>query len=283
MNNIGLILEGGGMRGAFTAGVLDYFMERGLFLPDIYGVSAGACQACSYLAGQKGRGLRVWTEYVSDRRYMSLYSLVTTGDLIGADFNYNLVPNQLDPLDYAEEHRRPHRFTAVVTNVETGQAEYPLVEDMKRDVSWVRASASLPLISRIVPIDGGKYLDGGIADSIPLARSIADGHRRNVVILTREAGYRKSPNRAMALVKLRYARYPKFVEAMATRHERYNAALDLIRAEQAAGRAFVLRPDRAPDIGRVEKDPAKLRALHDEGWAVAKREFDRLAGFLSDH
>ena len=281
MENTALILEGGGMRGTFSAGVLDFFMEKGVRIDDVYGVSAGACLACSYLCGQIGRGLRVWTNYIDDKRYCSLESLLRTGDLFGAELNYKLVPFELDPLDDDAYARRNARFRAVVTNVDTGRAEYPLVENMRRDVQLVRASASLPLISNIVEIDGKRYLDGGIADSIPIRQSLADGFTRNVILLTQAEGYRKTPNKAMPLIKLKYRKYPRFIEAVRTRHERYNEALRLAEMEQQAGRAFIIRPDEAPDVGRVEKDAEKLRALYAAGYAVAKREYDRLMAFLN--
>ena len=278
--SVGLVLEGGGMRGAFTAGVLDFWMEKGLLLKDVYGVSAGACQACSYLCHQLGRGLRVWTDYINDPRFCSMRSLLTTGDLFGAKLNYDLVPRVYDPLDDAAFKASGARFTAVVTNAVTGEAEYLPITDMQRDVAIIRASASLPLISRMVRIGGKAYLDGGVADSIPIRRSIEDGHAFNVVVLTQAAGYRKTPNRALPLMRLRYARYPKLVDAIARRHADYNASLALVEEEARAGRAFILRPDEPPEVGRVEKDPQKLRRLHDVGYAVANREYDALLQFL---
>ena len=281
MNEVGLILEGGGMRGAFTAGVLDYWMARGLALNDVYGVSAGACLACSYLCGQPGRGLRVWTDYLDDPRFCSLRSLLTTGDLFGAELNYDLVPRVYDPLDNAAFLAKDANFFAVVTNARTGRAEYMRIGDMLKDVQVVRASASLPLVSRLVPLGSGKYLDGGVADSIPIRRSIADGHRKNVLVLTRTRDYRKTPNRALWLIRLRYARYPRLVEAAARRHEVYNETLDFIEAQERAGTAFVIRPDVPPEIGRVEKDASRIRKLYDVGYAAAQREYDRLMAFLA--
>ena len=280
MENVGLVLEGGGMRGAFTAGVLDFLMEKNVWLSDVYGVSAGACQGCNYLSGQIGRGLRIWTDYVDDKRYCSLQSLVRTGDLFGADMSYNLVPNLYDPFDYDAYIQKGGRFIAVVTNVETGKAEYLRVEDMRRDLHMIRASSALPLVSNIVEINGRRYMDGGIADSIPLKRSIQDGHRRNVLVLTQAAGYRKSPNRAQPVIALKYRRYPEFVKTSARRHLQYNAALDLVTEEVKAGRCFVIQPDEPPDIGRVERNVGKLRALHARGYAVAARRYDELMTFL---
>ena len=280
MPDTSLVLEGGGMRATFSAGVLDCLMENGVAIRDVYGVSAGACLACSYLCGQIGRGLRVWTEHLGDKDYCSLRSLLRTGDLFGADFNYRRIPFELDPLDTDAFSRTPSRFTAVITNLDTGCAEYPVVDDLIAGIPVVQASASLPLVSNIQVIGGKKYLDGGIADSIPLRRAICDGHTRNVVVLTQAEGYRKQPNRAMPLVALRYRKYPAFVAAMRRRHIMYNSALDLVAREEAAGRAFVIRPDVPPEVGRVERDPEKLRSLHAAGYAVAKRALPSLLEFL---
>ena len=277
----GLILEGGGMRGAFTAGVLDYWMSRELWLPHVYGVSAGAGQACSYVCRQPGRGIRVWLNYLDDPRFCSIRSLITTGDLFGAELSYDLVPRKLDPLDNAAYQRSGALLVAVVTDVETGQPAYLPIRDMDADVEIIRASASLPLISNIVKVRGGRYLDGGISDSIPIRKSISDGHERNVLVLTQAPGYRKEPNSALPLIRARYWKYPGLVEAVAHRHTRYNETLDFIEAQVQAGRAFVLRPPVTPEVGRIEKDPEKLRRLYGVGQAVAEREYDRLMAFLS--
>lgn len=281
MRNFGLILEGGGMRGAFTSGVLDFWMEKELDFDDIYAVSAGACQACSYLCRQPGRGLRVWADYVRDPRFCSVRSLVTTGDLFGAKLNYDLVPRVYDPLDNETFHRRNANFQVVVTEIRTGRPEYMRIGDMFGDIAAVRASASLPLISRSVKIGSGKYLDGGLSDSIPIRKSIADGHARNVLVLTQARDYRKQPNKALPAMRVRYARYPGLVDCIARRHDAYNETLDFIESEVRAGRAFVLRPDVKPEVGRIEKDPKKLRHLHDVGYAVAAREHGALMSFLS--
>lgn len=279
---VGLILEGGGMRGAFTAGVLDCWMERGVWFKDVYGVSAGACQACSYLCHQPGRGLRVWTNYIHDPRFCSMKSLATTGDLFGAYLNYDLVPRTLDPLHNDVFLKSGARFTVVLTDVETGQPAYIPIRDMFEDIEAVRASASLPLISNMVEYRGRKYLDGGVSDSIPIRRAIADGHEKNVLVLTQAPGYRKTPNKALAAMRIKYARYPHLVEAVARRHTMYNDTLDLIDRQVAAGKLFVLRPDVTPEVGRVEKDPEKLKRLHAVGYAVAEREMERMRRFLKE-
>ncbi len=280
MERVGLVLEGGGMRGLYTVGVTDCLLAHGILLRDVYGVSAGACQGCNYLAGQIGRGERVWTNYLGDRRYCSVYSLIHTGDLFGAKMCYDTIPNVLEPYDYDAYRRNVGRFTVVVTNCLTGRAEYFCPEDLRAGMEIVRASASLPLVSNMVMIDGVPCLDGGVADAIPLAKSMADGHGKNVVVLTRQPGYRKEPDGAMRLYELKYRRYPALIEALRTRHERYNAALDLIEAEEKAGRAFVFRPEVKPEVGRVEKDAAKLRALRKTGYDQAERMIGALEEFL---
>lgn len=281
MESVGLILEGGGMRGAFTAGVLDYFLERGLMFSHVYGVSAGACQACSYLCRQPGRGIRVWKNYLNDKRFSSVSSLIRTGDLFNARFNYDTIPRELDPIDRAAFDPNQIQFDAVVTNLYTGQAEYLPIRDMIGDLPIIQASASLPLVSRAVDIRGNKYLDGGVADPIPLQKSMADGNRKNVLILTQAPDYQKEPNKAMPLLSLRYARYPVFLRTLRERHIRYNDTLRLIRAEQQQGNAFVIQPDRKPEIGRIEKDPHRLEALYHIGYEKAKSLYPQLLSFLS--
>ena len=280
MWDMGLILEGGGMRGIYTAGVLDLFLDHGLEFGHIYAVSAGVCHACSYLSRQRGRAFRVGTEYLEDKRYCSVHSLLTTGDIFGAEMCYDLIPNQLDPYDYETYDRYAGEFRAVITNCDTGQAEYPRLRDLHTDIQVVRASSSLPLVSRMVDIKGQQYLDGGIADSIPLARSIRDGNKKNVVILTRAEGYRKKPNKAMAAIRLEYRKYPHLVEAIATRHERYNQTLGLIAEQEGNGSAFVIRPQTPPDIGRVEKDLEKLKKLYQQGYDQAREALPALMEFL---
>lgn len=282
MQNIGLILEGGGMRGVFTAGVLDFFLDAGLTgFSNCIGVSAGACHACSFLAGQRGRAYRVNVDYLDDKRYCSFHSLITTGDIFGADMLYNLIPNQLDPIDNEAFLRNPTTFQAVVTNCATGRAEYPYVRDLKRDVRFVQASSSLPLLSRMVEIDGQQYLDGGISDAIPLGQSIAQGCEKNVVVLTRDRTYHKGPSASSALTRLRYARYPALAAQLLRRHKDYEAARKLVFQEERAGRAIVLAPTLPLGLSRLEKDKAKLQAAYDAGYALAQSREADLRSFLS--
>ena len=226
--------------------------------------------------------MRVWLNYLEDPRFCSVRSLLTTGDLFGAKLNYDLVPRVLDPLDNDTYHRTGGRLTAVLTDVQTGQAVYWPVRYMFGDIRAIQATASLPLISRCVRIDGRKYLDGGVADSIPVRRAIAEGHEKNVLVLTQAPGYRKQPNEVLGLMRLRYARYPRFVEVVARRHERYNETLDFIEAQAAAGRLFILRPDEKPGLDRIERDGEKLKQLHDVGYKAAMRQMDALRAFMRD-
>ncbi len=280
MNSVGLILEGGGMRCAFTAGVLDFFQEQELWFSSIYGVSAGACQACSYVCHQPGRGIRVWKNYLNDKRFCSVSSLIRTGDLFNARFNYDTIPRELDPVDQAAFDSNEVQFKAVVTNLHTGQAEYLPIRDILDDMAAIQATASLPLVSRPVIIGGERYLDGGVADPIPLEKAQADGNRKNVLILTQAPDYQKEPNEALPLLTLRYGRYPAFMKTMRLRHIRYNDTLRLIRAEQRQGTAFVIQPDHKPEIGRIEKDPAKLEKLYQIGYEKARALYPALLSFL---
>ena len=191
MFEAGLVLEGGGMKGVFTAGVLDFFLDKGIEFKNIYGVSAGACTMSSYVSKQRGRALETMTDYLGSKRYMGAYSLLTTGDIFGVDFSYDLVPNYLNPFDYETFKKYEGNAYAVVTNIVTGEAEYIKLKDMETDVEYVRASSSLPLVSRNVEINGNKYLDGGMADSIPIRKSEADGNVKNIVVMTKPVGYRR--------------------------------------------------------------------------------------------
>ncbi|MDR1193120.1 MAG: patatin family protein [Peptococcaceae bacterium] len=281
MWDAGLILEGGGMRGVYTAGVLDFFLDKGAFFRRCYAVSAGACHACSYLARQRGRAFRISVNYLKDKRYCGIYSLVTTGNLFGTEMVYDLIPNQLDPFDHEAFEKSETEFYITVTNCRAGAPEYVRAREIRAGVDLVRASSSLPLVSQMVELGGQLYLDGGVSDSIPIRRSVADGQARNVVILTQDPSYRKKPNRLIPLFHLRYRRYPALVARAAERHSRYNETLDFIRREEEAGRAFVIQPRRPVGIRRIEKNRAKLTALYEEGYRDGEASWDRLLAFLS--
>lgn len=276
----GLVLEGGGVRGIYTAGVLDVFMEHGLRFDGVIGVSAGAIHGCSYLSEQKGRSIRYYRKYVSDPRFMSLRSWITTGDIVGADFCYHELPDKLDVYDHEAFLRNGTPFYAVCTNVETGQPEYIRLTDMRTQIEYLRASASLPYFSRIVTLDGRKYLDGGCTDSIPVDAARRLGYQRSVVVLTRDAAYRKSPEmRAMA--KLVYRKYPAFVKALENRHVMYNGQVARVEALEREGSVFVIRPEAPLTIGRLENDPEKVQQVYDAGCADARKALEKLTAWLA--
>lgn len=254
MYDAGLILEGGGMRGTYTAGVLDFFMDKDIYFKNIYGVSAGACHGCSYVSKQRGRAFEIFEKYLNDKRYCSFKSLRTTGDLFGAEMLYDLIPNQYLPFDYEAAENYEGNMFAVATNCSSGQATYFKLTDFRADMNKVRASASLPLLSRNVSIDGEDYLDGGISDSIPLAESIRSGNVKNVLILTREEGYSKKKSRVNRLVSNVYKKSaPGLVAAQNNRHINYNHSLTLAENEKKQGNAYIIRPSVKPQVGRVEK------------------------------
>lgn len=279
--DMGLILEGGGMRGVYTAGVLDFFLDQQIGFKEVYGVSAGSCHACSYLSGQRKRAFNVNVDYLDDPRYCSLRSLVRTGDLFGAEMLYETIPNELNPYDHEAFERYPGNFYAVVTDCVTGQPRYQKIQDLRKDIVWIRASSSLPMVSRMVEIDGVPYLDGGISDSIPLRRSLDNGNRKNVVILTRDASYRKKPGKTADMMKVLYPQYPNLVRQMAKRAKKYNRTLELIEKGKKAGKVFVIQPKEPVKLGRVEKDREKLEKLYCQGYRDGGEAWEELKTFLA--
>ncbi|WP_289285189.1 patatin-like phospholipase family protein [Parablautia intestinalis] len=282
MYEAGLVLEGGGMKGVYTCGVLDFFLDKELEFRSCYGVSAGACCLCSFLSKQKGRGYHVTVDYLEDKNYCGIYSLFTTGDLFGAEMCYHKIPEELYPYDYDTYNGYQGNFYSVVTNIETGRPEYIPIKDMKKDIDAIRASASLPLVSRNVKWKQGLYLDGGISDAIPLRRSIKDGNKKNIVIMTKETGYRRQPLSSTAIFKLWYRKYPKVYELMKNRHNTYNETLDYIDSQVKAGNTFLIQPKHKSNVGRIEKDRTKLEMLYQEGYQDAAGCYESLLKFLED-
>ena len=283
MYQAGLILEGGAMKGVYTAGVLDFFLDKEIEFSSCYGVSAGACHLCSFLSKQRGRAYRVSVNYLDNKRYCGSFSLLTTGDLFGTDMCYDLIPNYLDPYDFDAFDQYEGKAYAAVTNIETGEAEYMPLEEMHRDIIAVSASSSMPLVARNVRIGDGLYLDGGISDSVPIAKSIKDGNRKNVVVLTKETAFRREPvdTAQLALIKARYIRYPKVYELMKERHITYNSMLDYLKMQEENGNAFVIRPKKKSGVGRIEKDGKKLEELYKEGYRDAEECYMDLLEYLS--
>ncbi len=277
----GIVFEGGGLRGIFAAGVIDYLLDNDIIFDHVMGVSAGACHACSYVSGQRGRSYAVSTDYLNDKRYMSMDSLMKTGDLFGVDFIYHKIPEELYPLDNEYFIESGITFRAGVTNCLTGEAEYPEVKDLIKDVDIVRASSSLPMLARMVEINGTPYMDGGIADSVPVRASESFGCEKNVVVLTRPAGYRKEPEKLTKVVALKYHKYPKMVEALSRRDDVYNETMDYIEEGVNKGTIFRIAPMGDLGIGRLEKDPVKLRKAYLEGYYITEGLSDKLKEFLA--
>ncbi len=277
-----LILEGGAKRGIYTAGVLDVFLEN-VIMPDaVFGVSAGAIHGCSYTAGQKERSIRYNLRYGNDPRFMSLKNWLKTGNVVDTEFCYHELPDKLDPFDHDSFEKAAAKFYAVCSNLVTGEAEYILCPSLRDNrIDYLRASASLPFLSRIVEIDGKKLLDGGICDSIPLKAAQDLGFSRNIVILTRPEGYRKKPAHNGWLARLVYRKYPAFAAAIARRHIMYNQELDYVVEQEKLGQALVLRPSRLIKIGKMETDLGIVRQMYELGRQDATARLAEIKAFLA--
>ena len=275
-------MEGGAMRGMFTAGVLDVLMENGLVTDGAIGVSAGAVFGCNYKSHQIGRVIRYNTEYCNDKRYASFKNLVKTGNLYSEQFCYHEVPEKLDPFNEAAFAASPMDFFVVCTDVKTGEPIYHKCrKGDAEDVLWMEASASMPLAAKIVKIGHYGLLDGGVADSIPVRFFESIGYKRNLIILTQPKGYTKKKNKFLPAIRAKYFRYPAFVEAVADRHERYNETLSYISMLEQAGKDYVIRPPIPLEIGAMERDPAQLRRVYETGRAVAQIQVEKIRDFLN--
>jgi predicted patatin/cPLA2 family phospholipase len=272
------------MRGAFSAGVLDYFMDEGLLPRCAIGVSAGALNGLNYVAGARGRSIYLNTKYCTDWRYFSMRSFLTSGNVFNTRFCYDRLVHELEPFNFEAYEDSPLELVTVSSNLVTGQAEYTAFTKPLEQMAYLQASASMPLVSRTVRTQGKRLLDGGICDSVPLAYSqrigAAGGATKHIVVLTREEGYIKQPNTLMPLMRLRYARYPKFIEQLATRHHAYNRSYTLIKRLQETGEVFVIRPCTPVQVSNMEHDPEKLFQLHASGYEEARRNFSALQRYL---
>lgn len=277
----GLIMEGGAMRGMFTAGVIDVMMEAGIEFDGAIGVSAGAAFGCNYKSKQIGRVIRYNTRFSKDKRYGGFRVLLKEGNFYSKKFCYEDVPLKYDIFDYDTYERNPMEFYIVCTDVDTGKAEYHKYENRHdHGLEWIRASASMPLVSQMVEIDGRRYLDGALADSIPVQYFESIGYDRNIVILTQPAGFRKQPDSLLPVMKLYYRKFPKLLEAIITRHEQYNASLAHIACREAAGELLVIRPLERLPIGRTEKDSDKLRQVYEIGRRTAEARIEEIQRYL---
>lgn len=279
----GLVLEGGAMRGMFTCGVIDVLMENNIDFDGVIGVSAGAAFGCNYKSKQIGRGIRYNMRFCNDKRYCGLRSLITTGNLFNAEFCYQIVPTQYDIFDDETFYNNQMGFIAVCTDVETGTPYYKSFDKKEENMfEWFRASASLPLVSKIVEIDNMKLLDGGIVDSIPLKHHEEIGYQKNVVVLTQPETYRKKSNKMMPIIKFVLKKYPKLVDAIKNRHNMYNETLDYIMDKEKNGEILVIRPEADLGIGRTEKNPDNLKRVYEIGRETAIKRLDEIIEYLAD-
>lgn len=259
----GLVLEGGAMRGLFSAGVIDVMMEHGVEVDGIIGVSAGAAFGCNYKSRQAGRAIRYNMRFCKDKRYAGLHSLITTGDLFNAEFAYHVVPTEYDVFDGKTFEENKTEFVVVCTDIEKGLPVYHRIDRFDYDaLEWIRASASMPMASNVVELEGMKLLDGGVTDSIPLRESERRGYKRNIVILTQPEGYRKEKLKLMPLAKLWLRRYPELVKAMAERHIMYNNQLDYVAEREKEGTAIVVRPDEKLPIGHTSHNADEMHRVY---------------------
>ncbi|MDE6024009.1 MAG: patatin family protein [Lachnospiraceae bacterium] len=277
----GLVLEGGAMRGMFTAGILDVFMENDIDFDGAVGVSAGAVFGCSYKSRQIGRSIRYNKKYCTDDRYVSLKSWITTGDLYGAEFSYHTLPQELDIFDTDTFSKNPMDFYVVCTDLDTGKAVYHKCSDGgENDIQWIRASASLPLAARPVYIKGRALSDGGTSDSIPVKFMEYKGYDKQVVILTRPKGYVKKTSSMMPVMNMWMKKYPNFLRTMSRRYIKYNKTLEYIEKQEKAGKLLVIRPDSDLKIGKVERNPKELERVYLIGRKKAEQELDRIKEYL---
>ena len=276
----GLILEGGGMRGMYTVGVLDYFMKKDIYFKDCFGVSAGANHGCSYCSKQKGRALKIAMRYLEKKQYASVTAMLLTGNFFDKNFHLETVPKQLVPFDYDAADKNPMNFYAVVTEMETGRPMYKRIDNMREDMDWIWASGCLPLFARMVEINGRHYMDGGISDSIPVKESVRRGNAKNVLVLTRDKEYHKTQEKTMPIVKMVYHKYPQFINTMEQRPELYNETLEYILREEEAGRLFVIRPKEPVTVGRLEKNRDALKKLCKQGYDDAKEAYEALLQYM---
>lgn len=275
-----LILEGGAMRGQFTAGVLDYFMENGLWAKHVIGTSAGALNGYNYVAGDLGRCCYLNTKYCDDWRYLSMKSFARTGNAFGAEFVFDTIPNELDPFNYEAFRQSPVKLTTVASNLETGEADYFTFGDPETDVPYLIASSAIPLLSKTVEIDGKKLLDGGPCDSVPLLYSILSGAEKHIVVLTQDSEYVKPPNKLGALARQVYSNYPLFCDRLQYRHFEYNRLYRKLPQLHNEGSIFVIRPPEPVTISSMEKDVDKLLALYEQGYTEAALNWDALIRYL---
>ncbi|GFI62569.1 hypothetical protein IMSAG049_01753 [Clostridiales bacterium] len=277
----GLVLEGGAMRGLYTAGVLDILSENDIKVDGVIGVSAGVVHGVNYASGQTGRSIRYTLKYRGDKRYMSVRSLLKSGNMVETKFCYHDIPEKLDPFDNKSFKNSGIDFYAVCSNVETGEAEFIKCTDLKKQIDVVRASASMPFVSQIVETEGMKLLDGGICDSVPVKKFLEMGYDRLIVVLTKVKGYIPKKNNAVMAKKV-YGEYPDFVDALITRHLRYGENLRYVNEMEKEGKILVIRPSRTVEISRTEKNLARIWEMYDLGRDDAAERLSEVKAWLQE-
>ena len=278
---VGLVLEGGAMRGMYTAGVLDTFLENNIEVDGIIGVSAGVLFGVNYLSKQKGRVIRYNKRFINDRRYMGLWSLLTTGNIINKEFSFYEVPQKLDVFDNETFMKSDIDFFATVTNVETGEPEYIKLNDLFAQMEVLRATSAMPYVSQIVELENGKYLDGGVSDSIPVEKCKEMGYDKIIVILTRPLDYRKKKPKEF-IAKTYYRKYPKFAKTLNNRYKMYNDTVEKIIELENKKEIFVIRPSKTLKIKRIEKDAEKLQEMYDLGLEDGQKALEDLKKYLQN-
>lgn len=281
MNDTGLVLEGGGMRGLYTAGVLEYFAQHDIHFPYIIGVSAGACMAASYLSEQQGRNRTVSIDFVNDKRYLSFSNFIRKGELFGMDFIFDEIPNNIVPLDVEKIINGPDEFVVVTTNCETGEPMYFYKEDYDEKTlgKLLRASSSIPFFADAVEHEGRYMLDGGIVDPLPIIKAESDGYAKNVVVLTKPKGYYKKQSRMSTMIN--YKKYPKVDERMKVRYKHYNERLDYIFEQEKTGNIIVIAPSEDSGVGRTTRNKEKLENLYELGYKDAAEKFEAVKSLMN--
>lgn len=277
----GLVLEGGGLRSLFSEGIFDVLLENGVEFDGAIGVSAGASIGCNFKTKQIGRALRYNTNFSNDWRYISLRSWILTGDIVGSEYGYHVIPIKYDVVDAKTYDENPMEFYAVSTDVDTGEFYAKKLDKMNHEtLDWLRASSSMPIVSRPVSMEGRRFLDGGIANSIPLEYFQSIGYDRNLVILTQPMGYLKKKTKLMPLFHLFCRKIPKIIEAMSRRHIMYNSQLEYVQKQAELGNTLVICPDEALPIGRIEMKPEKMRVVYELGRKAGEANLERIKEFL---
>lgn len=283
MKKVGMVLEGGSMRGIFTAGVLDTLLENNIEIDGIISVSAGALFGVNYFSKQKGRAIRYNRKYLGDRRYISKSSLLLTGNMVNKDFTFYKLTKELDPLDNETFMKSNKDFYVTATNIETGQPEYLKINNVYEQLEEFRASSAVPFASEIIEINGKKYLDGGISDSIPIEKCLSLGYEKTIVVLTQPQGFQKPPlsNKTIKMVNLKYHKYPKLIESMKNRYIKYNKTLERIIDLETKKEIFVIRPSEKINIPITSHNLEAIDKVYNMGINDCNKIIDSLKEYLA--